>query len=139
MSDWLNWTIRIVLFLIVYAALLYTAQRAPDQKWTGMASALPIIGFFGLAYLSTQNTEAQLQPIRDTVLLGPLLVIPFNWSLASAIAATPAGPFGAFHIAALLTAWAIALALVFGLSSGDRRLYGSARRLAHVSAAAPGC
>ncbi len=29
----------------------------------------PIIGFFGLAYLSTQNTEAQLLPIRDTVLL----------------------------------------------------------------------
>ena len=109
----LNWTVRIVLFVAVYAALLYAARHASDQKWTGMASALPIIGFFGLAYLSTQNTEAQLQPIRDTVLLGPLLVIPFNWSLASVIMATPPGPLGAFHIAELLAAWAIALALVF--------------------------
>src|SRR5581483_7970111 len=44
----LNWTVRIVLFLAVYAALLYAARHASDQKWTGMASALPIIGFFGL-------------------------------------------------------------------------------------------
>jgi hypothetical protein len=115
LSDWLNWTVRIVLFLVIYAALLYTAQHASDQKWTGMASALPIIGFFGLAYLSSQDTEAQLQPIRDTILLGPLLVIPFNWSLASVITATPGGPLGAFHIAELLAAWAIALALVFAL------------------------
>ena len=115
MSDWLNWTVRIVLFLIVYAALLYTAQHASDQKWTGMASALPIIGFFGLAHLSTQNTEAQLQPIRDTILFGPLLVIPFNWGLASVITATPGGPLDAFHIAELLAAWAIALALAFWL------------------------
>ena len=115
MPDGLNWAIRIVLFLAVYGALLYAAQHASDQKWTGMASSLPIIGFFGLAYLSTQNTERQLQPIRDTILLGPLLVIPFNWSLASVIAATPGGPLGAFHIAALLAAWAIALALVFAL------------------------
>lgn len=115
LSDRLNWTVRIVLFLVIYAALLYTAQHTSDQKWTGMASALPIIGFFGLAYLSTQNTEAQLQPIHDTILLGPLLVIPFNWSLASVITATPGGPAGAFHIAELLAAWAIALALVFAL------------------------
>ena len=115
MSDWLNWTVRIVLFLVVYAALLYTAQHASDQKWTGMTSALPIIGFFGLASLSTQNTEVQLRPLRDTLLLGPLLVIPFNWSLVTTIKATPAGPLGAFHIAALLTAWTIALVLVFAL------------------------
>jgi hypothetical protein len=115
MAAWLNWTVRIALFLAVYAALLYTAQHVSDQKWTGMASALPIIGFFGLANLSTQNTEAQLQPIRDTILLGPLLVIPFNWSLASVITATPGGPRGAFHIAELLAAWAIGLALVFAL------------------------
>ncbi len=115
MSGRLSWAVRIVLFLAVYASLLYTAHHVSDQKWTGMASSLPIIGFFGLAYLSTQNSAAQVQPIRDTILLGPLLVIPFNWSFASAIAATPRGPLGAFHIAELLAAWAIALALVFWL------------------------
>jgi hypothetical protein len=115
MPDWLSWAIRIALFLAVYAALLYTAQYATDQKWAGMASALPIIGFFGLAALSTENSKAQLQPIRDTVLLGPLLVIPFNWGFAAIVTTTPAGPSGVFHIAELAAAWVVALALVFGL------------------------
>ncbi len=115
MSDRLNWIVRIVLFLAVYAVLLYTAQHTPDQKWTGMASALPIIGFFGLASLSTENAEQQLQPIRDTILFGPLLVIPFNGSFAFFLAKTPGGPLGLFHITALLAAWASALALVFWL------------------------
>jgi hypothetical protein len=115
LSVWLNWTVRIILFLIAYVALLYTAQNASDQKWTGMASALPLAGFFGLAYLSTENTAEQLKPIRDTVLLGPLLVIPFNWAFAYVVTAIPAGPLGVIHIAALLAAWAVALALVFWL------------------------
>lgn len=109
----LNWVVRIILFVIVYAALLYAARHAQDQKWTGMASALPIVGFFSLAALSTENTDEELRPIRDTVLLGPLLVIPFNWAFAWIVTAAPAGPWSVFHIAALVAAWAIALAFVF--------------------------
>jgi hypothetical protein len=115
LPGWVTWAVRAALFLAVYTALLYTAQYASDQKWAGMASALPIIGFFGLAALSTENSQQQLRPIRDTVLLGPLLVIPFNWTFASIITTTASGPFGALPIAELAVAWAVALALVFVL------------------------
>jgi hypothetical protein len=115
LAEWLNWAVRIILFLIAFGALLYTAQHATDQKWVGMASAFPLPGLFGLAYLSSVDKPEQLRPIRDTVLLGPLLVIPFNWIFASIVTALPSGPLGAFRVAALLAAWAVALALVFWL------------------------
>jgi hypothetical protein len=54
-----------------------------------MASALPLPGFFALAALmddaeqaSNVDGHAKLLPIRDTLFLGPILVIPFNWAFS---------------------------------------------------------
>ena len=55
-----------------------------------MASALPLPGLFALAALTDDTAAAernQLLPMRDTVFLGPLLVIPFNWAFSHILAA----------------------------------------------------
>ena len=110
------WTIRLLLFVGVFCVLLATAQNASDQKWVGMASSLPLPGLFALAHLSTADDKDQLRPIRDTVLLGPLLVIPFNWLFAELVSRLPPGKLGtALGVVALLGAWAVALAVVFWL------------------------
>jgi hypothetical protein len=79
-----------------------------------MASALPLPGLFAVAYLSTRNDASDLRPIRDTVLLGPLLVIPFNALFAAWISGVPTGPTGiATGMFGLLVAWGVGLTLVF--------------------------
>lgn len=113
---WLNWVLRITLFAAIFFCLLYTAQNASDQKWAGMASAFPLAGLFALASLSVSSADEQLMPIRDTVLLGPLLVVPFNWSFCEVITSLPVGPLGeTLGVLALIFVWAIALALVIWL------------------------
>jgi hypothetical protein len=94
LSFWANATggWRVALFVLAYTCLYLASRAALDEKWVGMASALPLPGLFALATL-TDDTAADpraLLPMRDTVFLGPLLVIPFNWSFAHAlIAAVP--------------------------------------------------
>jgi hypothetical protein len=139
LSAGLNWAVRIALFVAAFGVLLYTARNTLDQKWAGMASALPLPGLFGLAYLSAGNNDEQLRPIRDTVLLGPLLVIPFNWIFASIVTALPIGPLGAFHIAALLAAWTVALALVFWLVPMIERYMNRRAKQRRASAAVREC
>jgi hypothetical protein len=113
---WLNWVARISLFALVFFCILYVSQNASDQKWAGMASALPLPGLFALAALSVTSGEGQLVPIRDTVLLGPFLVVPFNWSFAEAATSLPSGPIGTIMgILALTLAWVMALLLTFWL------------------------
>ena len=113
---WLNWAARISLFALVFFCILYVTQNASDQKWAGMASALPLPGLFALAALSVTSGEGQLMPIRDTVLLGPFLVVPFNWLFAEVVTVLPSGPTGAMMgILALTLAWVVALLLVFRL------------------------
>jgi hypothetical protein len=113
---WLNWTIRIFLFASVFCCILYVTQNASDQKWAGMASALPLPGLFALAALSVTSGEGQLMPVRDSVLLGPLLVVPFNWAFAEVIMLLPVGPTRTIiGIPALALAWVTALLLVFRL------------------------
>jgi hypothetical protein len=54
--------------------------------------------------------------LGDTVLLGPLLVIPFNWLLAQAIAGLRGAHAGTpAEIAVVVAFWAVAAALVFAL------------------------
>ena len=97
------WTISLLLFVGVFGVLLATAQNASDQKWVGMASSLPLPGLFALAHLSTANDKGQLRPLRDTVLLGPLLVIPFNCLFDELVSRLPAGALGtAAGVVALL-------------------------------------
>jgi hypothetical protein len=74
---------RIVLFCLAYAVLVSVSRVALEEKWVGMASALPLPGFFALATLI--DSGAPVRPIRDTLFLGPLLVIPFNWAFSHAL------------------------------------------------------
>ena len=61
-----------------------------------MASALPLPGFFALAVLvgnaeqfAPSPRNSALLPMRDTVFLGPILVIPFNWAFSHLIVFVP--------------------------------------------------
>lgn len=83
-SFWLNSTglWRVVLFALAYGCLFWVSRAALDEKWVGMASALPLPGLFALAALIDDTEQTQLLPTRDTVFLGPLLVIPFNWTFS---------------------------------------------------------
>lgn len=113
---WRNWAVRISLFASVFFCILYVTQNASDQKWAGMASALPLPGLFALAALSVTSGEKQLMPIRDSVLLGPLLVVPFNWSFAEVITSLPIGPMGTIlGVLVLVLAWSVALLSVVWL------------------------
>jgi hypothetical protein len=79
---------RIIFFCLAYVCLILVSQHTLDEKWAGMASALPLPGFFALATL-IEDGEAESGPtlssisgMRDTVFLGPVLVIPFNWAFS---------------------------------------------------------
>jgi hypothetical protein len=101
---------RIMLFVLAYACLHLVARAALDAKWVGMASALPLPGLFALATLidETGSRPRALHPLRDTVFLGPLLVIPFNWSCAHAlVAALPPDALLARYLL-LLAFWSVA-------------------------------
>ena len=86
---WANATglARIAFFIAAYACLFWASRVALDEKWVGMASALPLPGFFALASLiddaeSKAVSLVSLKQIRDTLFLGPILVIPFNWTFS---------------------------------------------------------
>jgi hypothetical protein len=104
---------RIALFLACFAVVL-VASYCFESKWVGMASALPLPGLFALATLSVLEPPKRLYPIRDTVLLGPLLVIPFNWMLARAVLALPGDPLlhAAVGVVVTLVFWAVAAVVV---------------------------
>lgn len=108
---------RIAFFILAYACLFFAARAALDEKWVGMASALPLPGFFAVATLIDDaehtGTPNTLLAIRDTVFLGPLLVIPFNWLFSHAMLTLPPAAF-APRYALLFAMWLIAaLAVVF--------------------------
>jgi hypothetical protein len=104
---------RIAFFIATYAVLYFASHAAPDPKWVGMASALPLPGFFALASLvddaeQKSTTLASLKQIRDTLFLGPLLVIPFNWTFSHALASVLPADQIALHYVSLFAMWAIA-------------------------------
>ena len=116
MSFWANSTglARIAFFILAYACLFFAARAALDEKWVGMASALPLPGFFALAALMDDAERSRdpaartkLLPIRDTLFLGPLLVIPFNWTFAHALVAMPPAWSVARYLV-LLALWTVA-------------------------------
>ena len=78
---------RIVLFTVAYGCLFWVSRVALEEKWVGMASALPLPGLFALAALTDDTKGAELLAMRDTVFLGPLLVIPFNWTFSHLLVA----------------------------------------------------
>jgi hypothetical protein len=107
---------RIVFFVIAYGVVFWAARTAVDQKWVGMASALPLPGFFALATLIDDAEEksapmTRLRAIRDTLFLGPCLVIPFNWTFSHAMMSLPDDEF-VIRYALLLGTWAVAALIV---------------------------
>jgi len=103
---------RIMFFVITYACLFFASHAATDQKWVGMASALPLPGFFALATLIDDAEKrrapmAELRPIRDTLFLGPILVIPFNWVFSHVMVVIPPDALAPRYLL-LFAMWTIA-------------------------------
>jgi hypothetical protein len=109
----ISWGARTTLFVLAFGVLLYTAKHATDPRWVGMASSLPLPGLFALAYLSTKQPKQDLRPIADTVLFGPLLVIPFNFLFAAWMTVVPGKT--AIGMLSLALAWGAGLGLLFWL------------------------
>jgi hypothetical protein len=122
---------RIAFFIVTYACLFWASHAAADQRWIGMASALPLPGFFALATLiddaETRGAAmTELRPIRDTLFLGPMLVIPFNWAFSHAMLAVPAAALVSRY-ALLFAFWAAAaIAVVMLIPRLEARLDRSA-------------
>ena len=115
---WRNWRgfVRIACFVVVYCLLSAVATVGHDARWVGWASALPLPGIFALATLSVTEKKEDMLALGDTVLLGPLLVIPFNWLLAHAAIGLRLGHAGTLaEIAVVVAFWAVAAAVVFAL------------------------
>jgi hypothetical protein len=118
---WANRTgvARIAFFIAAYACLFFAARVALDQKWVGMASALPLPGFFALATLidgaeSNAVSLASLKQIRDTLFLGPVLVIPFNWAFSHLLVSALPPDAIALRYLLLFALWTVAaLAVLF--------------------------
>lgn len=123
MSFWANPTglARITFFIAAYACLFFATRVALDQKWVGMASALPLPGFFALAALmddaesSRVVAHVKLLPIRDTLFLGPLLVIPFNWVFSHLLVSALPPDWTAARYLLLLALWTVAALAVLML------------------------
>jgi uncharacterized membrane protein (GlpM family) len=114
---WLNrrGAVRIGCFVAAFGLLSVVAYVAKDSRWVGSASALPLPGMFALATLSVTQDERDIASLGDTVLLGPLLFIPFNALLARAIIHLRAEQAGTLaEIATVVLFWAITAGLVFG-------------------------
>jgi hypothetical protein len=106
--------IRIACFIVAFGILSAVAYYWRDDRWVGWASALPLPGIFALATLSVTQSRTELASLGDTVLFGPLLVIPFNWLLARAIVQLRADAAGTLaEIVTVLLFWIAAAALVF--------------------------
>jgi hypothetical protein len=115
---WLNirGLLRIMCFVLAFAVLSLVTYLEKDSRWIGWAGALPLPGLFALATLSATQNRQELVSLGDTVLLGPLLVIPFNWLLARAILALRAEQSGTLaEIAVVIVAWVVAAGVVVGL------------------------
>jgi hypothetical protein len=106
--------IRIACFIVTFGILSGVAYYWRDDRWVGWASALPLPGIFALATLSVTQSRNELASLGDTVLLGPLLVIPFNWLLARAIIWLRAGEAGTLaELVTVLLFWIAAAVVVF--------------------------
>jgi hypothetical protein len=115
---WNNWQgyMRIVGFLAAFLILSAIAYFGESARWVGWASALPLPGIFALAILSATQSKDDLLSLGDTVLLGPLLVIPFNWLLARAIVHLRLEDAGtAAEVATVIVCWLIAAGAIFFL------------------------
>jgi uncharacterized membrane protein (GlpM family) len=113
---WLNnsGAVRVGCFVAAFALLSIVAYVAKDSRWIGTASALPLPGLFALATLTVTQSRRDIAALGDTVLLGPLLYIPFNALLARAIIHLRAEQAGTLaEIATVVAFWAVTAGIVF--------------------------
>jgi hypothetical protein len=106
---------RVALFVVTCGIILAVAYFS-ESKWVGMVSALPLPGFFALALLiDFAPSPRELLPIRDTVLLGPALIIVFNWLYAHVVATLPDEPHARLILGMLaaFVYWTIYAGLIF--------------------------
>ena len=107
---------RVACFVVAFLVLSGIAYFEKDARWIGWASAVPLPGIFALATLSATQSKDSLLSLGDGVLLGPLLVIPFNWILSRAIIHLRVEAAGTFaEIATVVLFWVAAAAIVFAL------------------------
>lgn len=95
--------LRLLLF-VATSALLLAAASVTTSQWLGMFSALPVPGFFAVATLSIVEQRDYFERMRDTVLLGPVSVIAFNWLYAHAVMFFADGAANTAALIVLLTA-----------------------------------
>jgi hypothetical protein len=108
--------VRIACFVAASLFLFAMAYVNRDGRWVGWASALPLPGIFALATLSATQSRENLLSLGDAVLLGPLLVIPFNWLLSRTVIHLRLERLSTFaEIATVFLFWAGAAAIVFVL------------------------
>jgi hypothetical protein len=81
--------LRMGLF-VLSCVVLFLAAQVFTSKWVGMFSALPLPGLFAVATLSVMEQEEDFDLMRDSVLIGPVSVIAFNWLYAQTVLALPA-------------------------------------------------
>ena len=103
---------RIALFTLCCIALL-AAANSWESKWVGMLSALPLPGLFAVATLSLLEARKDFAVIGDSVLLGPVFVIAFNWTYAHVVLRLPSAAHTLVGLAALLVLLAVNAALIF--------------------------
>jgi hypothetical protein len=115
---------RVALFIVTCGIILAVAYLS-ESKWVGMVSALPLPGFFALAFLiDFAPNPRELYPIRDTVLFGPTLIIVFNWLYAHIVAVLPDAPHERLILGMLAASayWAVYAALIFAAMPGVARV-----------------
>jgi len=83
--------IKRLLLFTACSTLLLAAASVTTSQWLGMLSALPVPGLFAVATLSIVEKRDYFERMRDTVLLGPISVIAFNWIYAHVVLHLPAG------------------------------------------------
>jgi hypothetical protein len=117
-SMWLNPSgfARVAFFVASFVLLAGAALHWPDPRVVGVISAMPLPGLFALALLSVTQSKVDLISLGDTVLMGPLLVIPFNWLLSRAVSHLCIEEAGTLaQMGTVATFWLVA-AVVFTLT-----------------------
>ena len=104
---------RLGLLVLAFGALAAVSSLPIDSRWTGMLSAFPLPGIFALATLSATLDANALRQIRDTVLLGTLLVIPFNVLFAEIVLGLPRSGFLLLGSLWGMLFWLVSALLVF--------------------------
>jgi hypothetical protein len=101
--------IRLSLFTFC-CVFLFVIARYCGSNWVGTFSALPLPGLFAVATLSVTERQEDFDLMRDSVLIGPVTVIAFNWLYAQTVFHFPGSTVG---FVALMVLLGVNAALIF--------------------------